>query len=94
MSAEAGPIRMQPMGQVRHILSKLDANDRTYAAMIGLKRGIIEFSSLKIVFGAPLWGFRLALGNSMLNLSCDDFSPHSLTAGPAPVFYSCAWSLV
>ena len=30
-------------GQVRTILSKLGANDRTHAAMIGLKRGIIEF---------------------------------------------------
>jgi DNA-binding NarL/FixJ family response regulator len=30
-------------GQVRSILSKLGANDRTHAAMIGLKRGIIEF---------------------------------------------------
>ena len=30
-------------GQVRNILSKLDANDRTHAAMIGLRRGIIEF---------------------------------------------------
>jgi DNA-binding NarL/FixJ family response regulator len=29
--------------QVRNILSKLGANDRTHAAMIGLKRGIIEF---------------------------------------------------
>ena len=29
--------------QVRNILSKLSANDRTHAAMIGLKRGIIEF---------------------------------------------------
>ena len=29
-------------GQVRSILSKLNANDRTHAAMIGLKRGIIE----------------------------------------------------
>ena len=29
-------------GQVRNILSKLDANDRTHAAMIGLKRGIID----------------------------------------------------
>ena len=28
--------------QVRNILSKLGANDRTHAAMIGLKRGIIE----------------------------------------------------
>jgi DNA-binding NarL/FixJ family response regulator len=28
-------------GQVRNILSKLDAKDRTHAAMIGLKRGII-----------------------------------------------------
>src|ERR1700723_40699 len=30
-------------GQVRNILSKLGANDRTHAAMTGLKRGIIEF---------------------------------------------------
>jgi DNA-binding NarL/FixJ family response regulator len=30
-------------GQVRNILSKLGAKDRTNAAMIGLKRGIIEF---------------------------------------------------
>ena len=30
-------------GQVKSILSKLDAHDRTHAAMIGLKRGIIEF---------------------------------------------------
>jgi DNA-binding NarL/FixJ family response regulator len=29
--------------RVKNILSKLDANDRTHAAMIGLKRGIIEF---------------------------------------------------
>ena len=28
-------------GQVRNILSKLGAKDRTHAAMIGLKRGII-----------------------------------------------------
>ena len=30
-------------GQVRNILAKLGAKDRTHAAMIGLKRGIIEF---------------------------------------------------
>ena len=30
-------------GRVKHILSKLGAHDRTHAAMIGLKRGIIEF---------------------------------------------------
>jgi DNA-binding NarL/FixJ family response regulator len=30
-------------GQVRNILSKLGAKDRTHAAMLGLKRGIIEF---------------------------------------------------
>jgi len=29
-------------GRVRNILTKLGANDRTHAAMIGLKRGIIE----------------------------------------------------
>jgi DNA-binding NarL/FixJ family response regulator len=30
-------------GRVRNILSKLDAKDRTHAAMIGFKRGIIDF---------------------------------------------------
>lgn len=30
-------------GQVRNILSKLRAKDRTHAAMIGLRRGIIQF---------------------------------------------------
>ena len=30
-------------GQVHNILSKLGAKDRTHAAMIGFKRGIIEF---------------------------------------------------
>jgi len=30
-------------GQVRNILSKLGAKDRTHAAMIGFKRGIIQF---------------------------------------------------
>jgi len=29
-------------GRIRNILAKLGANDRTHAAMIGLKRGIIE----------------------------------------------------
>jgi DNA-binding NarL/FixJ family response regulator len=32
--------------RVKQILSKLGANDRTHAVMIGLKRGIIELSSL------------------------------------------------
>ena len=31
-------------GRVKNILSKLGAHDRTHAAMIGLKRGIIEFN--------------------------------------------------
>jgi DNA-binding NarL/FixJ family response regulator len=30
-------------GRIKNILSKLNANDRTHAAMIGLRRGIIEF---------------------------------------------------
>jgi DNA-binding NarL/FixJ family response regulator len=30
-------------GQVRNVLSKLEAKDRTHAAMVGFKRGIIEF---------------------------------------------------
>ena len=29
-------------GRVKNILSKLNANDRTHAATIGLRRGIIE----------------------------------------------------
>jgi DNA-binding NarL/FixJ family response regulator len=29
-------------GQVQSILSKLNANDRTHAAMLGIKRGIIQ----------------------------------------------------
>ena len=29
-------------GRVKNILSKLNANDRTHAAMIGVRRGIIE----------------------------------------------------
>ena len=31
-------------GRVKHILSKLGAEDRTHAAMIAVKRGIIDFS--------------------------------------------------
>jgi DNA-binding NarL/FixJ family response regulator len=34
-------------GRVKNILSKLNANDRTHAAMIGLKRGIIDFKDPK-----------------------------------------------
>ncbi len=33
-------------GRVKSILAKLDANDRTHAAIIGLKRGIIDLSSI------------------------------------------------
>ena len=29
-------------GRIRNILSKLDANDRTHAVMVALKRGIIQ----------------------------------------------------
>jgi len=29
-------------GRIKGILGKLDANDRTHAVIIGLKRGIIE----------------------------------------------------
>jgi DNA-binding NarL/FixJ family response regulator len=35
-------------GPVKSILSKLDAHDRTHAAMIGLKRGIIELSPTRL----------------------------------------------
>ncbi|HUL80622.1 MAG TPA: LuxR C-terminal-related transcriptional regulator, partial [Gammaproteobacteria bacterium] len=31
-------------GRVKSILSKLGANDRTHAAILGLKRGIIELT--------------------------------------------------
>jgi len=33
-------------GRVKSILAKLDANDRAHAAIIGLKRGIIDLSSV------------------------------------------------
>jgi DNA-binding NarL/FixJ family response regulator len=33
-------------GRVKSILGKLDANDRTHAAIIGLKRGIIDLSGV------------------------------------------------
>ena len=33
-------------GRVKSILAKLDANDRTHAAIIGLKRGIIDLSGV------------------------------------------------
>ena len=39
--------------RVKNILSKLGANDRTHAAMIGLKRGIIELDSPKRVNSSP-----------------------------------------
>ncbi len=42
IAGELGVSEETVKGQVRNILSKLGANDRTHAAMIGLKRGIIE----------------------------------------------------
>jgi DNA-binding NarL/FixJ family response regulator len=42
-------------GQVRNILSKLGASDRTHAAMIGIKRGII--ASLHFQADRPALGF-------------------------------------
>ena len=42
IAAELAVTEDSVKGQVRNILSKLNANDRTHAAMIGLKRGIIE----------------------------------------------------
>ena len=42
IAAELAVTEDSVKGQVRNILSKLDANDRTHAAMIGLKRGIID----------------------------------------------------
>ena len=43
IAAQLGVSEDAVKGQVRNILSKLDAKDRTHAAMIGLKRGIIQF---------------------------------------------------
>src|ERR1700747_3613157 len=43
IAAEISVSQETVKGQVRNSLSKLGANDRTHAAMIGLKRGIIEF---------------------------------------------------
>ena len=43
----SSPSRRTPSrGESKSILAKLDANDRTHAAIIGLKRGIIELSSV------------------------------------------------
>ena len=43
IAAELSVTEETVKGQVRNILSKLGAKDRTHAAMIGFKRGIIEF---------------------------------------------------
>ena len=42
IAAQLGTTEDTVKGQVRGILSKLGAKDRTHAAMIGLKRGILE----------------------------------------------------
>src|SRR5262245_11438990 len=44
-------------GRVKSILSRLGANDRTHAAMIGVKRGIIQSRRLERVARPPFWGF-------------------------------------
>ena len=43
IAAELSVTEETVKGQVRNILSKLGAKDRTHAAMIGFKRGIIDF---------------------------------------------------
>ena len=40
-------------GRVKSILAKLDANDRTHAAIIGLKRGIIELVDASAAHASP-----------------------------------------
>jgi DNA-binding NarL/FixJ family response regulator len=42
IGADLGITEDTVKGRVKSILSKLDANDRTHAAIIGVKRGIIE----------------------------------------------------
>jgi two-component system, NarL family, response regulator len=42
IAAQLGVTEDTIKGRVKSILAKLDANDRTHAAIIGLKRGIIE----------------------------------------------------
>ena len=42
IAADLGVTEDTVKGRVKSILSKLDANDRTHAAIIGVKRGIIE----------------------------------------------------
>ncbi len=44
IAAELAVTEETVKGRVKNILSKLGAHDRTHAAMIGLKRGIIEFN--------------------------------------------------
>ena len=66
-------------GRVRSILSKLGANDRTHAAMIGVRRGIIDSERLERVVLSPFWGF---LAHAPLN---------TLSQGPLTRFLStCA----
>lgn len=41
-------------GQVRNILSRLGANDRTHAAMIAIRRGIIDFQPAIVARCSPI----------------------------------------
>jgi hypothetical protein len=61
-------------GHVRNILSNLDANDRTHAAMIGVKRGI-NCSSLESALMKAISGLRLVLAARNLNQLCAVFYP-------------------
>ena len=81
-------------GRVKNILSKLGANDRTHAAIIGIKRGIIESrrvasaagSRLERVLGRrPFRGFRHAgsIPYARVGVLCAGSSRPSLAAGRA-----------
>jgi hypothetical protein len=90
-------------GQVRNILSKLGAKDRTHAAMIGLKRGIIQFQAgvMPPRPTRPLGPNRNGHAPSLFRgfprrravrrlMECEDFSRRSPMVPPAAGFCSCA----
>ena len=87
-------------GRVKSILAKLDANDRTHAAIIGRQAGnhralaqhlpaLPRYRSpptLKSHTGRPAGGsHRAATTNNRSGTCCDGFTPHSPAVGPASV---------
>ena len=100
------PLRWNSLPSPACILAKLDANDRTHAAMIGLKRGIIE---LQLPRGGspprvattrkshdldPIGGFDPHAQGTLVGYGheCDAFIRRSRAVGRVQGCCSCAWS--